>query len=62
MKGSGITGPVAKECAELWPRIAANAGSICWRDDNNMSHKILLSQPHWVLYPNASNWRKELSV
>ena len=30
MKGSGITGPVAKECAELWPRIAANAGSICW--------------------------------
>ena len=29
MKGSGITGPVAKECAELWPRIAANAGSIC---------------------------------
>merc|ERR1712228_887642 len=29
MKGSGITGPVAKECADLWPRIASNAGSIC---------------------------------
>jgi large subunit ribosomal protein L23e len=29
MKGSGITGPVAKECAELWPRIASQAGSIC---------------------------------
>ena len=29
MKGSGITGPVEKEFAELWPRIAANAGSIC---------------------------------
>ena len=29
MKGSGITGPVAKECAELWPKIASNAGSIC---------------------------------
>merc|ERR1711900_10190 len=28
MKGSGITGPVAKECAELWPRIASNAGMI----------------------------------
>merc|ERR1711963_304501 len=28
MKGSGITGPVAKECAELWPRIASNAGTI----------------------------------
>ena len=28
MKGSGVSGPVAKECAELWPRIAANAGSI----------------------------------
>merc|ERR1712224_142454 len=28
MKGSGITGPVAKECADLWPKIASNAGSI----------------------------------
>jgi large subunit ribosomal protein L23e len=28
MKGSAVGGPVAKECAELWPRIAANAGSI----------------------------------
>ncbi|MGH0186171.1 UNVERIFIED_CONTAM: hypothetical protein FKN15_020536 [Acipenser sinensis] len=27
-KGSAITGPVAKECADLWPRIASNAGSI----------------------------------
>merc|ERR1719377_203990 len=22
MKGSAITGPVAKECAEIWPKIA----------------------------------------
>ena len=28
MKGSAITGPVAKECAELWPRIASNSGTI----------------------------------
>ncbi|CAH6789007.1 unknown_gene_2558 [Phodopus roborovskii] len=28
MKGSAITGPVAKECADLWPRTASNAGSI----------------------------------
>ncbi|XP_038168124.1 60S ribosomal protein L23-like [Arvicola amphibius] len=28
MKGSAITGPVAKECADLWPRSAANAGSV----------------------------------
>ena len=28
MKGSAITGPVAKECADLWPRIASTAGSI----------------------------------
>merc|ERR1712179_180787 len=27
-KGSAITGPVSKECADLWPRIASNAGSI----------------------------------
>lgn len=28
MKGSAITGPVAKECADLWPRIASNASSV----------------------------------
>ena len=28
MKGSAVTGPVAKECAEQWPRIASNSGSI----------------------------------
>lgn len=26
--GSAITGPVAKECADMWPRVAANASSI----------------------------------
>jgi len=29
MKGSGITGPVAKECAEMWPKIASAAPAIC---------------------------------
>ena len=38
MKGQNITGPVAKECADLWPRIAAKAGSICWRSDNNKNN------------------------
>ena len=28
MKGSAITGPVAKECADLWPRIASAAGTV----------------------------------
>ncbi|KAI6015235.1 ribosomal protein L14 domain-containing protein [Pisolithus orientalis] len=28
MKGSVIVGPVAKECADLWPRIAAKAGTV----------------------------------
>ena len=28
MKGSIITGPVAKECAELWPKIAAKASAV----------------------------------
>ena len=28
MKGSAITGPVAKECAELWPKIASKASSV----------------------------------
>ncbi|KAB0350573.1 hypothetical protein FD754_015430 [Muntiacus muntjak] len=33
MKGSAVTGSVAKECADLWPRIASSAGSIaCFFD------------------------------
>eukprot|EP01079_Euglenida_sp_SAG-EU17-18_P007554 gene7555-1351_t len=28
MKGSGINGPVARECAELWPKIASHAGTV----------------------------------
>eukprot|EP01106_Pelomyxa_sp_JSP_P001280 TRINITY_DN1191_c0_g1_i4.p1 TRINITY_DN1191_c0_g1~~TRINITY_DN1191_c0_g1_i4.p1 ORF type:complete len:126 (+),score=26.43 TRINITY_DN1191_c0_g1_i4:108-485(+) len=28
MKGSAITGPVGKECADLWPRIASAAGTV----------------------------------
>ncbi|KAL0211942.1 hypothetical protein RCL1_005568 [Eukaryota sp. TZLM3-RCL] len=28
MKGSAVTGPVAKECAEIWPRIAAASSCI----------------------------------
>eukprot|EP01106_Pelomyxa_sp_JSP_P019585 TRINITY_DN9963_c0_g1_i1.p2 TRINITY_DN9963_c0_g1~~TRINITY_DN9963_c0_g1_i1.p2 ORF type:complete len:144 (-),score=25.26 TRINITY_DN9963_c0_g1_i1:17-394(-) len=28
MKGSAITGPIAKECAEIWPRIASASGTI----------------------------------
>lgn len=28
LKGSAITGPVAKESADLWPKVAANAGSV----------------------------------
>eukprot|EP00916_Digyalum_oweni_P014094 GHVL01023088.1.p1 GENE.GHVL01023088.1~~GHVL01023088.1.p1 ORF type:complete len:140 (+),score=27.08 GHVL01023088.1:56-475(+) len=28
MKGSAITGPVGKECAEMWPKIASAAPSI----------------------------------
>lgn len=26
--GSAITGPVAKECADAWPRVAANASAV----------------------------------
>ena len=28
MKGSAISGPVAKECADLWARIASAAGTV----------------------------------
>lgn len=29
LKGSAITGPVAKECAELWPKVSSAAPAIC---------------------------------
>jgi large subunit ribosomal protein L23e len=28
MKGSAITGPVGKEAADLWPKIASHASSV----------------------------------
>jgi len=28
MKGSAITGPVGKECADLWPKIASTSGTV----------------------------------
>eukprot|EP00996_Jenningsia_fusiforme_P005670 NODE_6688_length_544_cov_632.690909_g6266_i0.p2 GENE.NODE_6688_length_544_cov_632.690909_g6266_i0~~NODE_6688_length_544_cov_632.690909_g6266_i0.p2 ORF type:complete len:141 (+),score=18.57 NODE_6688_length_544_cov_632.690909_g6266_i0:77-499(+) len=28
MKGSGVTGPVAKEAADIWPRVASNSGTV----------------------------------
>jgi len=28
LKGSAITGPVGKECADLWPKIASAAGTV----------------------------------
>ncbi|KAJ1514042.1 60S ribosomal protein L23 [Coelomomyces lativittatus] len=28
MKGTTITGPVAKECADLWPKIASSSGTV----------------------------------
>ncbi len=28
MKGSAITGPVGKEAADVWPKIASAAGSV----------------------------------
>eukprot|EP01112_Ceratiomyxa_fruticulosa_P020086 TRINITY_DN673_c0_g1_i1.p1 TRINITY_DN673_c0_g1~~TRINITY_DN673_c0_g1_i1.p1 ORF type:complete len:139 (+),score=29.25 TRINITY_DN673_c0_g1_i1:141-557(+) len=28
MKGSAILGPVARECADLWPRVASSAGTV----------------------------------
>ncbi|KAJ2547480.1 60S ribosomal protein L23A, partial [Coemansia sp. RSA 1933] len=28
MKGSAITGPVGKECADMWPRVAGASGTV----------------------------------
>jgi hypothetical protein len=32
--GSAITGPIGKECADLWPRIASAANAIVWGRDS----------------------------
>ncbi|KAL9106741.1 MAG: hypothetical protein Q9187_008523, partial [Circinaria calcarea] len=42
MKGSAITGPVGKEAAELWPRIASNSGVVIipWSTDAAFQPKI----------------------
>merc|ERR1712108_82293 len=45
MKGSAITGPVSKECADLWPRIASNAGSIALKNSPTQhQHHVSSSQ------------------
>jgi large subunit ribosomal protein L23e len=41
MKGSAITGPIGKECADLWPRIASAANA----ESFNLSVPFL-----WELY------------
>ncbi|KAK6028094.1 ribosomal protein L14p/L23e [Ostertagia ostertagi] len=52
MKGSAITGPVAKECADLWPRIAANAAdqrpTTTWQF---FPEDLLFSHLHFNLQP-----------
>jgi len=64
MKGSAITGPVAKECADLWPRIASNAGSIVWS-----SYKIgqyifihIHFQSFYIISVNNSNIRSTIAT
>ncbi|KAJ3353027.1 70-kilodalton heat shock protein [Entophlyctis luteolus] len=39
MKGSAITGPVAKECADLWPKIASSSGT--------GFHSLPIVRAHW---------------
>jgi hypothetical protein len=47
MKGSTITGPVAKEAAELWSKVASNAGSVFWFDIFN---RINLRSFNYVIF------------
>ncbi|KAL6569851.1 60S ribosomal protein L23 [Orobanche minor] len=45
MKGSAITGPIGKECADLWPRIASAANAIVCFD---FSFSLFLSACSWT--------------
>ncbi|RYR25144.1 hypothetical protein Ahy_B02g058791 isoform A [Arachis hypogaea] len=46
MKGSAITGPIGKECADLWPRIASAANAIDFVSDS--------------VYPLRLHWKSVL--
>ena len=53
--GSAITGPIGKECADLWPRIASAANAIVWNQDLGKFRVLCapyLGLPDVVLYPN----------
>jgi len=53
--GSAITGPIGKECADLWPRIASAANAIVWNQDLGKFRVLCapyLGLPDAVLYLN----------
>lgn len=42
--GSAITGPIGKECADLWPRIASAANAIVWVILVQVAHVSVVSR------------------
>jgi len=52
MKGSAITGPVAKECADLWPRIASASGTVgMYKFTNGKGHYRIAVLTAFFLFP-----------
>ncbi|KAJ3108011.1 hypothetical protein HDU97_002591 [Phlyctochytrium planicorne] len=65
MKGSAITGPVAKECADLWPKIASSSGT-----DEPLKFKVTYQKtsvdlelaPHELVSSLKSKLHESLSI
>merc|ERR1712146_290376 len=58
MKGSGIAGPVAKECSDLWPRIASNASSIVKKKKEKKEEKSWSRKECKRYFLQITRWSK----
>nr|CAG8548233.1 10482_t:CDS:2 [Entrophospora candida] len=60
MKGSAITGPVGKECADLWPRIASSSGTVAhdYTYDFFVAMTTRLSSNKMTRSSGFGNWKR----
>ncbi|KAJ4895273.1 60S ribosomal protein L23 [Raphanus sativus] len=58
MKGSAITGPIGKECADLWPRIASAANAIHRYQQQDPSQLTLASETDYITYEEVVQLNK----
>ncbi|RDX71071.1 60S ribosomal protein L23 [Mucuna pruriens] len=62
MKGSAITGPIGKECADLWPRIASAANAIVVSDSVAQIVSLCLTSRCYIFFGNLWTWSLNMSL